>query len=85
MPRPSHAKRRHPACTGPECSRDVVARSLCASHLRQIQRGKPLTPLRGQGPALDRVSLRVSPECRERVLTKPAAARLVLEIWARRG
>ena len=71
-------------CQGPECDRATVARGLCATHLRQEQRGRPLTPIRDHTrPAMERVSLRVSPPCRERVLEKPAAARLVLEHWAR--
>ena len=79
MPRPASAPK---TCTGPACDRPQVARGLCASHLRQLQRDRPLTPLR-TGPALARIQLRVSPECGERIRAQPAAARLVLEHWSR--
>ncbi len=72
-------------CSVPDCARPVYARGLCRGHYAQQSRGRPLVPLRDRAaPPREVVSLRVSQECRERILAKPAAARLLLEHWARR-
>lgn len=70
-------------CSVAECGRAAVAHGLCASHYKQKQRGKEPTPLR-TGPALVRISLRVSATCRSRVLADAARARAALEAWAAR-
>jgi hypothetical protein len=72
-------------CTGPgPCQHKARAHELCTGHLAQRDQGGPLAPLAERAEVRrEVVSLRVSPECRERVLAKPAAARLVLEHWAR--
>lgn len=33
-------------CNGPECERPVMRDGLCQGHVKQRQRGQPLTPLR---------------------------------------
>jgi hypothetical protein len=38
--------RPEPACTFEGCTRPYRARGLCSSHLDQLARGKPLTPIR---------------------------------------
>ena len=70
-------------CTGPECSRPTVARGLCASHYRQQQRGREITPLRS-GPSRVAVTVRVSEPAAAAVRRDRAGARTALEIWARR-
>jgi hypothetical protein len=57
-------------CSGPSCSRPVVAHGLCASHYAQHRRGRPLSPLgprvgeRGEG---ERLTIRVSPPTLKRL------------------
>lgn len=77
-----------PTCTGPgpngtRCTRPAVAFELCRAHYDWQRRhpGKPLHPIR-TGPGRPKITLRVSPECRERVLADPPGARAVLEAWA---
>jgi hypothetical protein len=75
-----------PGKNGAPCARPIYALGLCRGHYAAQLRGRPLVPLRDRtASAREVVSLRVSPECRERILAKPAAARLVLEHWARRA
>lgn len=37
-------------CTGPECDRDAVSDSLCASHRQQVRLGRVLVKLRPRSP-----------------------------------
>ncbi len=69
-------------CFAIGCGRPARARGLCPSHYRQVLRGNLLTPLRGQGVALERVSLRVPGPVRIRVQADPPGARDALETWA---
>jgi hypothetical protein len=72
-------------CAGPgPCQHKARAHGLCTGHLAQVDAGRPLAPLRQLADVRREViSMRVSPECRAAVAAKPAAARFVLEHWAR--
>ncbi len=65
------------------CGLPVRSHNLCWGHAKQVQRGRPLAPLRNpDAPALERLSLRVSPAARERARTDPGGARRAIEGWA---
>lgn len=71
-------------CTGPQCGRTAIAKGLCASHLRQQQRGRLLTPLR-TGPRGVVVSTRVPKDVHDALGEAPGSlAREVLTSWARK-
>lgn len=71
------------ACAGPLCTSPAVAKGLCATHLRQQARGRPLTAIR-RGPAMERLSVRLPRDVYEALGVEPAGrARAVLTVWAR--
>ncbi len=75
-------------CTGPKCSRPVVAFGLCGTHYMQRVRGTAIRPIRERGDPLVPLTIRVP----KSVLTALAAAgqspsvvaRDVLERWESR-
>jgi hypothetical protein len=78
-------------CSAPDCDRAVYAKGLCEPHWRQAARaevrGKPaeLRPIRDlSAPPRVVLTLRVSPEAKERATKDPAGARAAIEKWAGR-
>jgi len=74
-------------CSVPGCGREAKAKTYCASHYRQHQRGatlRPLGPPVGKRPAGVRVNLRVTPGAARRVASDRLGARAALESWAKR-
>lgn len=78
-------------CSGPKCSRPAYALGLCRGHyaqwVRRAEGGvtKPLRPLRAPGAdARIVLSLRVSPEAKERAAADPEGVRAAVERWAKR-
>ena len=70
-------------CAFPGCGLPARLRGHCEAHNRQRLRGHPLKPLRGQAPALERVSLRVPAPVSVAVRADPPGARSALERWSR--
>jgi hypothetical protein len=78
-------------CSGPGCIRSARVLGLCASHYRQLHRGRPRTPLRGphgsRGDEARAVSfgVRLSEAAAEQLGENLSTrAREILEAWARR-